>query len=659
MKPVLMPAGLERRRLADRAWSGFVRDGRAPEGVPAAIGRSWLRARDGFGIDTALRRPSRCLGADALRERVEADELLRLARPILEDLAGRLGLADHVVTLFDGEGFMLSIDGRPGVVEAVSEIGFRPGACWTEASAGTNGPGTALAERRPLEVFGSEHYVAAWQPWTCAAAPILAPGDDAPVGVVDLTGPWQAHRPHALATVAALARAVEERYRAAVSVREEVVRHAFRAAHALGDGLVAVDGRTSVVAVNDRAARSGIVGAGQLPVRLRETLRRLFAASASERGSEVTLEVPGAERVVVQPVLHDGVAVGAVVRLPASPARSPPTRRPAPSARERTRHGFDRIRGQSAPLRKAIELARVAASNSLPVTLFGESGTGKELFARAIHHQGTRACGPFVAVNCGSIPADLVESELFGYERGTFTGGRAEGKPGRFEDADGGTLFLDEVTELSGPAQTALLRVLQEREVVRVGGSAPRPIDVRVVAASNRTLLGEVRAHRFRRDLLYRLNVLPIEIPALRDRGEDVVLLARALLEEVSRELDRGPLTLGPGAVEMLRQHPWPGNVRELRNVLLRAAATARSRELRAEDLQFDAAPEEVAPGEAPRPPPARSLRSSLREEERAVLGEALEACAWNLVRTAAQLGISRATLYRRLERHGLSRPLA
>jgi transcriptional regulator with PAS, ATPase and Fis domain len=314
---------------------------------------------------------------------------------------------------------------------------------------------------------------------------------------------------------------------------------------------------------------------------------------------------------------------------------------------------------------RALALAHVAAGNALPVTLFGESGTGKELFAQAIHAAGRRAGRPFVAVNCGSIPTDLVEAELFGYHAGTFTGGRAEGKPGRFEDADGGTLFLDEVTELSGPAQTALLRVLQEREVVRLGGSGARPVDVRVVAASNRPLLEEVRARRFRRDLFYRLSVLPIEIPPLRERGDDVLVLAQRLLAEAAAEVGRPGLSLSPEALTALRAHAWPGNVRELRNVLLRAAATAPEAELRASDLLFperdldlDGSDQGARVVAGPAVEPGR-LRDALGARERDALMAALTACGWNFSRAAARLGVSRMTLYRHMARHGLERPHA
>jgi transcriptional regulator of acetoin/glycerol metabolism len=685
MRPQQATTRLQRRHVIDSAWQRFVQDGHSPSGLSPEIARSWVRTRDQFRIDPSLRRPIQRLGPDALRARRDADDVHRLARPILEDFARRLGLTDQVLTFFDAEGWMLSIEGRPGVIEAVSEIDFRPGACWTEAAAGTNGPGTALAEGRPVEVFASEHYVSAWQPWSCAAAPILLSGHEAPVGLVDITGPWETQRREALATASAIARAVEERLGAARSVREEVLRHAFRAAHAAGDGLVAVNGRADVLAVNDCAARARVVEAGVLPPRVRAALQRLLASPPTERQAELTLELPDLPRLALSTILHDGCVVGAVVRAPATrahpvprgraaarapeaptlpaPSRAgaeraggrPPARAAAPAlGAGRARYDFDGIHGEAPALRFALQQARVAAANALPVALFGESGTGKELFAHAIHAAGPRAGGPFVAVNCGSIPADLVEAELFGYHPGTFTGGRSEGKPGRFEDADGGTLFLDEVTELSGPAQTALLRVLQEREVVRLGGSGARPVDVRVIAASNRPLLEEVRAHRFRRDLYYRLSVLPIDVPPLRERGADVLLLAERFLEEAVAEVGRSGLTLSEEGRTALAAYAWPGNVRELRNVVLRAAAVAAGSVIGPADLHFA---EAASPRAEPSPPPG-SLRVALEHRERDALVAALDACAWNCSRAAQQLGISRMTLYRRMARHGLERPL-
>lgn len=389
-------------------------------------------------------------------------------------------------------------------------------------------------------------------------------------------------------------------------------------------------------------------------------------------------------------VVAAAIAAAIEERLRARRASRDPGRRPpaavgrAPSGilqRQRltTRYAFDEILGGSLRLRAAVHLAEIAARNDLPTVLHGESGTGKELFAHGIHGAGARAQAPFVAVNCGAIPAALIESELFGYEAGTFTGGQREGKAGKLEEAHGGTLFLDEVSELPQQAQTALLRVLQEGEVVRLGGSAPRRVDVRVVAATNRRLSDEVGAGRFRQDLFFRLNVLHIDIPPLRDRPEDVPALARAFLTEAEERIGRSGLALSEPALALLAAHPWPGNVRELKNVMMRAAAVATGDVLEPAHLKLS----QLHRGGAPAPPPSEDRRdvaaaaapsptrirppsepggrdeASGGEAEgpgRDELVTALEACGWNIARTATTLGVSRMTLYRRLRKFGITR---
>ncbi len=643
---------LERRRIVDRAWHLYVEEGLEPVGIAEEISRSWRRARDLHRIDPGMTRPGVVLSPEALATRRERDDVFRLASPIVADFARRLGLHDAVLAYLDGEGWMLSIDGDRDVVEQVAEIDFRPGGLWSEQAAGTNGPGTALVEGRPVEVFASEHFVSAWHPWSCAAVPIQAPGEERPVGVVDLSGPWEVHRRHAVLISKAIASSIEERLRAVVSVRDEVVRYAFRAAHESGDALVAVDARGRVVAANDAAGRRGLVEAGALAGAAREGFAAALQSSAAELDPDVCMETSEGGTLVASPVRYEGSLVGAVLRV----ASSPPGARGA-RARAHPRAGDDlcSIHGESEPLRRAIELARTAARSDLPVVICGEPGTGKELLARAIHSAGSRRGFPFIGVNCGAIPAQLVEAELFGYEPGTFTGARTEGSPGRFEDAQGGTLFLDEVSELPVPAQAALLRVLQERQTVRIGGSAPRPLDVRVVAASRTPLDAAIGAGRFRRDLYFRLAVLSIAVPPLRDRGDDIGLLAQAFLAEAETEVGRAGLSLGPDALESLRAYPWPGNVRELKNAVLRAAATASSAQILACDLLL----EEDAPDRSPDPGPGATLRSAVLESERAALLAALEVASWNVARAAEQLGVSRMTLYRRLQRHGISRGLA
>jgi transcriptional regulator of acetoin/glycerol metabolism len=654
--PVL-ESKIQRRRAAERAWQQFVQDRIAPQGLREEISRSWLRVRESYGIDPGLTQPIHALSSDALEERRANDEVLQLASPILDDFADLL--PGHVLAYLDGEGWLLTLGGDPRIVERVAEIHFQPGINWAEDSAGTNGPGTALASARPVEVFSAEHFVAAWQGWSCAAAPLLVPGTEEPVGLIDVTGPWDRQSRQAMAVAKAIARTVQERLRAAASVRAEVVRHALRAARDAGDALVAVDARGRVIAMNDAAQRRRMAESGVLPLALRDRLGQLFSSSSSSSRAEgdLPLQMQTGQAAVASPVRFDGSTVGALLRVPSTErAARPPRAQAGPSAR----YHFGRILGQSEALRHVLELARSAARNDLPVVLSGESGTGKELFAHSIHAASAREAGPFVVVNCGSIPEELIQAELFGYESGAFTGAKRTGNAGRFEDADGGTLLLDEVSELPPQAQTALLRLLQEKEVVRLGGSAPRRVDVRVLAATNKPLEEEIRAKRFRRDLYYRLNVLKISVPPLRERGDDVALLSQLFLAEAEGEVGRSGLTLSPDALAALRAHRWPGNVRELRNVILRAAAMAPGAQISVRDLLFDVDP--LRQGQPMLEPSASAsasggrLRDALLESERVRIQEALDASSWNFARTAIQLGISRVTLYRLLRKHGISR---
>ena len=332
-------------------------------------------------------------------------------------------------------------------------------------------------------------------------------------------------------------------------------------------------------------------------------------------------------------------------------------------ARELRRgEGFDAILGGSPATRKSVELLRRAAATEVTVLLEGESGTGKEVAARAVHAEGPRRTGPFVAVNCGAIPEGLVESELFGHEKGAFTGAVAA-RRGRFEEADGGTLFLDEVGEIRPDLQVRLLRVLQDRAVQRVGGTGTRPVDVRVMAATNRDLKAALANGGFREDLYYRLAVFPVRLPALRERDGDAALLADAFLARFSARHRRPGRAFSPEARRALAAHAWPGNVRELENVVERAVLMEDG-----ETISLASLPDAVvdalaapaarppAPGAAVAPPRPDEIRP-LEEEERRLVLRALEATGGNIQEAATRLRISRATIYRKMERWGAAPP--
>jgi len=316
------------------------------------------------------------------------------------------------------------------------------------------------------------------------------------------------------------------------------------------------------------------------------------------------------------------------------------------SLRREVRHqfGFDNIVGRSAAMRRVFDQVRMVSKWNTTVLIRGETGTGKELIANAIHYHSPRARGPYVRLNCASLPENLLESELFGHEKGAFTGA-ISARRGRFESADGGTLFLDEIGEISPAFQAKLLRVLQEGEFERVGGSRTVKVDVRVIAATHRDLESAVDAGDFREDLYYRLNVMPIRLPALRERPEDVPALARHLVGRIA-EMQGRPLTVTEAALRRLSQHPWPGNVRELENCLERAAVMSPTGTIDADLIRLDSARDTPPPApvasmaNAPTPASPAPIGDEPQDERSRVIA-ALEQAGWVQARAARLLGMT------------------
>jgi transcriptional regulator with PAS, ATPase and Fis domain len=378
---------------------------------------------------------------------------------------------------------------------------------------------------------------------------------------------------------------------------------------------------------------------------------------------------------------HNGtLLVGAVVHSDETKTGSAAERRIAPHTRTEiapdgllqigsaliTLHVIERSRLQSQPgipgfivvdsaMQRVLELADRAAPTQLTVLLLGESGTGKEMLARYVHQRSPRAAHRMVSLNCGALPENLLESELFGHEKGSFTGATAA-KPGLFEAADGGTVFLDEVGELPPSLQVKLLRVLEDRSVLRVGALEPRTVDVRFIAATNRNLEERVKAGQFREDLFYRLYGIALHLPALRERRDDILPLAERFLDELAP--DKGPVPkLSKAARDKLLAYAWPGNVRQLKNVIHRALVLARGPQIEPDDLELHdrdsrptlpAMPDEQDPDQ---------LRQRAEEAERKQVLNALDECAGNQTRAAQLLGITRRVLVRKLEKFNLPRP--
>jgi len=349
-------------------------------------------------------------------------------------------------------------------------------------------------------------------------------------------------------------------------------------------------------------------------------------------------------RLVVRRGLEKRALAREVVSLRSALAEGPP---PAP-------HGFEGMVGRHPGMVRIYQLIAQIGDSAVTVLITGESGTGKELIARAVHRQSERREAPFVAVNVAAIPDTLLESELFGHEKGAFTGAIAR-KLGRFELAHGGTVFLDEIGSLRLELQAKLLRVLQEREIERLGGSRPVPVDVRVLAATNVNLHQAVRERAFREDLFYRLNVVPIHVPPLRERRDDIPRLVRHFVRKIARESHRDVRDVSAGALDALTRYGWPGNVRELENVIHRAVVLARGPVIQLQDVPLDVAMPETA--RVPEESGATSLRVACDQFERQYVLRVLERGHWNISRAARLLGVHRNTILAKLAAWGVRRP--
>lgn len=597
------------------------------------------------------------LDEDGLAETRASTEWLGVVRDLIRALPPDFHTQRHLLGLFDASGRMLGSEGDPRTRDALAEINFAPGALWLESATGTNGPGTAIASDRPVHIIGAEHYCEAWQAWHCAAAPIHDPLTGEVAGVVDLSGPAEAASPQALHLILTLALAAER----ALAARE--LEHRCRLLRAFSECSGRYPGEVVIVA--DRAGRV-IAAAPAAPPDFhpdREadpSIRQAIAALIEEAADEAPRSARGLlvhedASAVVYPVFDGASQIGGCLLL----RRVPRSRTTPASSRRPTRYSFLDLMGESPALAEACRIAGAAAANTLPVLILGESGVGKELFAQSIHSASERRERPFIAVNCGALPTELVESELFGYVGGAFSGARRDGSIGKFEAADGGTIFLDEVGELPAAAQTALLRVLQEGEITRVGGNEPKRVNVRVIAATNRDLPTALAEGRMRRDLYYRLNVLTLELPPLRERREDIALLARRFLDAAAAAMHKRGLELDDDAMAALRAYDWPGNVRELQNVIARLVALSRSTRITLADLpaatrgQVAATPAASATGQGTLSrAPGEEPNGTVREERARLL--ALIHSSPTMSAAAASLGVTRSTLYRRLERCGL-----
>ncbi len=612
------------------------------------LARSWQRShRAGLAPSGRMAGAPHASAAQLTRAMQRQYELLSHAEPVMDYIAQHVAGTHSLIILADAQGMLLRTLGDESFASRAERVALRPGAQWAEQYRGTNGIGTALAEAQPVVVHGGEHYLARNGFLTCSAAPVIDPAGRL-MGVFDISGDHRAYHPSTLGHTLGLARSaagmVEHRLFDTWHAGSLRLRLHTRAEGlgGLTEGLLALaeDGR--VIGANSAAL--GLLGLsrhaiGQTGV---EQLLEIDARGLLE-WAHAANPLP---RTLARP---DATCLWA--RVEAGPARAGwPTLATAPPDL-RPEDALAALDTGDPAMTAAVQRARRVIAKPIALLLQGESGVGKEVFARAAHASGPRRGQSFVAVNCAALPETLIEAELFGYQGGAFTGARREGAPGRIREAHGGTLFLDEIGDMPLAMQARLLRVLQERCVLPLGGGKAVAVDFALVCATHRKLRLEMDAGRFREDLYYRLNGLTLQLPALRERGDFAVLVAQMLAEIAP---DR-PLSLRPDLAQALARYRWPGNLRQLHNALRTAAALLGDGELQIGWAQL---PEDLADDlhAARAARPAQALASEdadLRLQEAHTVARVVEVCQGNLSEAARRLGISRNTLYRKLGRAG------
>ncbi len=630
-------------------WKTFVRRGvlSAAELDPA-VARSWLRCQKA-GLDpTAVPTPSRYSTEELDRQRQNCFELIAIARPMIEDIYQFSGESKTIVYLTDQNLYIIDMLGDPNLGGVLSEMGLGEGTCLSEESIGTNAAALALAEGGPAQVVGPEHFFGVWHFITDTAAPLYAPEGEVK-GVIGMITLERYSQPHTLGLVMAISRAIENQFQADAAFAQ--AHHHLAALNAslqaMRQGIIILDLKGTVAHIN--ASAGEILGISpraatgrplsslvQIPSELEESLVQRIPM----KGKEVTF-VRGNTRhpaIVSVDVLKEGLNQTGFVLVMNRVDEARELARAIMGAR--AHFTFEDIAGWSPRMQQVIRYARAIARCDGPVLLVGEAGTGKGLFAQAIHNASHYADGPFVAVDCASIPRELIAYELFGREKDS-----GVIQPGKFELAHGGTIFLQNIESLPLNFQAALLGVMDLKQIIRLGGTTPIPIKVRIIAASNVDLREEVRQKRFREDLFYRLRSLTLTIPPLRERGKDIILLATQIVDRQARRLGK-QIIITPRALAALESYRWPGNVRELEDVLEWAVQMVDGTELDIVHL-----PEEVR--RAARGSSDEVVPTLLEIERQAILRAGL-ACQGNMTEMAKTLGIGRTTLWRKMRAFGI-----
>lgn len=639
------------------------------DGANDLIVRSWLRCANTYGLDPTKTRIAQFITASRLREHQERiDEFLRVARSGMEQLYKQVAALGYELLLSDSEGITVDFIASARPEKELRAAGVYIGANWNENQMGTNGIGIAIAEKTAVNVHQQDHFDANYIDLSCIAAPIFDPRGDllAVLNITAMVSPRKKDSQHlALQLTALHAKAIEDanfiRYFNGQWILKLSKARAF--AEINGEMMIAFNDEGVIVGANTFARREMKTFNGSTDWLIGRQLPEVFQCTMDDiwraaRGANLDKSLMTADSQNLYYV---------AVRLP---QRQKDLRIISQEKWLKEQLGpedyaaLDSLAGDDLVMQRTLSQAKRLVDKKLNILIQGETGSGKEIFARALHKSSGRSRKPFVALNCAAIPESLIESELFGYAPGTFTGGRNKGMKGLILQSDGGTLFLDEIGDMPLHLQTRLLRVLSENEVMPLGGERPIPVDLTVIAASHRDLRTMIIEGKFREDLYYRMCGATLHLPPLRERS-DICFLIENLMKLESERLGHNA-AIAPDALEALKTHAWPGNIRELRNALRFALAISDGGVIRLHDLPpeiisrkgqvHDASQTIVAALESSIAESGPAMPS--RASEGDVLLAVLKKNKWNVTAVADELGVCRATVYRRMKRFNIVSPL-
>ncbi|MCI8991955.1 MAG: sigma 54-interacting transcriptional regulator [Eubacterium sp.] len=629
---------------------------------------SWIRSRS-FRIDPEYAR-EHILDETQLQRRISKKQtLFDIATSFMEYLYQFVRGSGFMLMFADDEGYILKTIGDEDIVATAREqdIPLITGSCRLESVLGTNAIGTPLCTGKPIQLFSYEHFFELSSNWTCSGAPILQDGYI--LGVVCISGFWKRTHAHTLGMVMSAAEAISRQlYLKESNDRLLSMKHQLQTSiDSIHSGICLLDEKYRIAFVNSVTLNTLEYTETEISGRFyKEIFPDLELEKLKENTYDIETSVNGKHEIFpcyisIKFAQHSHLN-GQETFLISFRKTEYLQKLANKIMGYDARYTFDHIIGACPAMERIKTLARKVAQSNTNVLITGESGTGKELFAQSIHNGSRFANGPFVAINCGAIPKDLIESELFGYDSGAFTGAKKEGRAGKFELANNGTIFLDEIGDMPYDVQVRLLRVLQEKTITRIGGKKEIPLNLRVIAATNVNLEEAIENRTFRSDLYYRLNVFSLHIPPLRERGNDVFLLTDYFLQKYQNP-DYEPITQIDGSVrQIFKNYDWPGNIRELENVMERVCILTSDGRLSTDALpsgmanrQISNAPADAdAKGAPPNTSQGLSRTLSVGAAERELILSHIRQSQGNIKKAAESLGISRRTLYRKLEKYGI-----